>query len=198
VHGIATTLSPQFELCNVEGIKQQSRPSGADGEDQVEHIDIGGGYPCRENCPVSCKCNLVNNLRCYESAQTPSVVWMPMEKEISIIVFIFSHEPALKCLEYFVNHSWEFRESWIQRNPGKSDEWRDAFVDHVTQMLRDNFRELEIKGKRLLVTEQDLVIMHGLLVHSGTDDDGARLVAMLLCEVCFLFFFVHRTAQRLH
>lgn len=85
-----------------------------------------------------------------------------------------------------MSHSKDFRETWIRDNPENSAIWLDKFVERVQAMLLAEYQELKIQGKRLLVTEDDLVIMHGLLVHSGSDDRGARLFAMLLSKVCYL------------
>ena len=165
--------------------KQLSRAGISGTVIQGPHLDKDSAHPLKGD--KNALWTYRPNLKQLGSDSGPLSLWVPFPKEgetISLVVWLYSHKPALTCLQHVARHYGSMKNAYMRLKPDwNEDEFSKVFIGATRLLLQNKYPFDPVEAVRLRCKRYDAILFNCLLVHSGTDEPGFRGFACLSSKV---------------
>ena len=114
----------------------------------------------------------------YVDGEGPISVWIPLPeagKTISMVIYLGSSKAAVKLLANCAKHFRMMQQAYMRVQPGASDdEFLRVWIGANVLLMRNELQSSPAEAVSIPCSRGDVLLMHGLAVHGGTDELGYR------------------------
>ena len=113
----------------------------------------------------------------------PLSIWAPLVDEgqsLSLVGYLGSHKPALALWVFMARHYAKMKEAYLlgrTETEVKDGEFLRVWIGAARLFMRREHPNERIVAERIRAKRFDVLLVHGLLVHGGTDEVGLRMFA---------------------
>jgi hypothetical protein len=184
---LITLLLPGYKIGSVQDVLNGSMALEAyviselgSRSGQPEHTDSAPEMAIAQHSQ-DCHGLHTGNMAIYQQGtRPPCTLWVsqrgPNDPAISVAIYVDSHHPALAAFTF----RQALYEAGLKTFDGSHVEYDRHFLAAVAESLKEQFPELvshRMRGQLVTPDHDGGLVLHGLLAHSGTGDEGYRLVA---------------------
>jgi serine/threonine protein kinase len=124
-----------------------------------------------------------SNLAFFMDNQGPLSIWAPLVDEgqfLSLVGYLGSHKLALALWVFMAQHYAKMKEAYRRgrtETEVNDDEFLRVWIGAARLFMRREYPDERIVAERIRAKCFDVLLVHGLLVHGGTDEVGLRMFA---------------------
>ena len=188
-------LLPGYRIGEVEDVLTHARSAEAyvfketgSKSDQDVHVDSAVELACGQEVADDCdnECDIhVANLRLYQKKRPPLTLWLSHHREgeaaTGVAVYHASHHPVIAAYEFRESTYVHQLHAYLASQPGKTKEsFTKHFMYSLAQHMKKKHPELAshpMEGRIIRPEHDGGLLVHGLLIHSGTGHKGYRVIA---------------------
>jgi hypothetical protein len=189
VKEIIDHLLPEYHIGVVEDVLTHELSAEAyvfnetgSKSDQDLHNDSGlelaRGQEVANDCDNACDID-VANLRLYQNKRPPLTLWLSHHREgeapTGVAVYHASHHPVIAAYEFRERTYVKELNTYLASQPGGT-----SLAYSLAQFMKKEHPELAnhpMEGRLIRPAHDGGLLLHGLLVHSGTGYKGYRVIA---------------------
>ena len=153
---------------------------------QILHVDT---IPLNANMGDKKACGVHRpSLQHYVDGEGPVSVWIPLPekgKTISMVIYLGSSKHAVKLLANCAKHFRMMQQAYLRvQSAATEDEFLRVWIGANVLMMRKEPQSASTEAVSIPCILGDVLLIHGLAAHGGTDELGFRAFTSMSKQVC--------------